>query len=589
MNQTHAQPTRDRVDGVRSAIHFVIDGHRFDLGKLAATAFLGGLVEALFLVTVTRSAFAITNGADEVGVIAGRYFSIELTLVIAVGLVVLRIALATLASWQAARLTPTVVAGLRRRLASAFFQASWTTQQRHRAGSLQELMSTYCGQASALMTAVSVGVVASANLLALLGLAVAVDPLGALVLVISISVLGSLLRPLRTVIRRRSRSAAQAGMELATSVSEASQLGLEYDVFDVHEEALSRMNELIERTRERGQKLQFATGLATPMYVGLAYMALIGALGFVAASDATSLTSLGAAMLVMLRSLSYGQALQGATVSVSAATPVIEEFDRQLDQFDLGRRRSGGEPLEAIGEIGADELSFSYGDDREVLTDISFTISPREVVGIVGPSGSGKSTLVQLLLGLQEPSSGRVLANGRDIRTLDRRQWARKITFVPQEAHLITGTIAENIEFLRDGVSRVDIEEASRLANLHDDIMELPDGYERVLGSDGARLSGGQQQRLCIARALVERPDVLILDEPTSALDPRSEHLLRGVLSRLAEQMTVIVIAHRLSTLEICDRIMVVQHGRMVGFDAPDRLRESSTFFRDALAVSDLR
>jgi ABC-type multidrug transport system fused ATPase/permease subunit len=377
-------------------------------------------------------------------------------------------------------------------------------------------------------------------------------------------------------------------MDLATSVSEASQLGLEYDVFDVHEEALSRMNELIERTRQRGQQLQFATGLATPMYVGLAYMALIGSLGFVAASDATSLTSLGAAMLVMLRSLSYGQALQGATVSVSAATPVIEEFGLQLDQLDLGRRRSGGEPLEAIGEIGADGLSFSYEDGREVLTDISFTIRPREVVGIVGPSGSGKSTLVQLLLGLREPSSGRVLANGRDIRTLDRRQWARKITFVPQDAHLITGTIAENIEFLRGGVSRDDIEDAARLANLHDDIIELPDGYERVLGSGGARLSGGQQQRLCIARALVERPDVLILDEPTSALDPRSESLLRGALLRLADHMTVIVIAHRLSTLDICDRIMVVQHGRMVGFDAPDRLRESSTFFRDALAVSDL-
>ncbi len=139
-----------------------------------------------------------------------------------------------------------------------------------------------------------------------------------------------------------------------------------------------------------------------------------------------------------------------------------------------------------------------------------------------------------MLLGLREPTSGLVLADGRDIRVLSRAEWARRVTFVPQDAHLIAGTIADNIRFLRDDVTQDEIERAARLANLHDDVTGFADGYDRQVGERGSHLSGGQQQRLIIARALVEHPDVLILDEPTSALDVRSEHLIRQTLRRTA-------------------------------------------------------
>jgi ABC-type multidrug transport system fused ATPase/permease subunit len=124
---------------------------------------------------------------------------------------------------------------------------------------------------------------------------------------------------------------------------------------------------------------------------------------------------------------------------------------------------------------------------------------------------------------------------------------------------------------------------------LHDDIAAFPEGYEREVGVHGGHLSGGQQQRLCIARALVEDPDVLIMDEPTSALDVRSENLIRTTLLELRERMTVIIIAHRLSTLDMCDRIMVIQDGRLVGFDTPEALEQSSAFYREALVLSGMR
>jgi ATP-binding cassette subfamily B protein len=543
----------------------------------------------MFLILVTRTAFAITDGQDQIGVVSGWSLSVRATLLLAVSLVFLRIALAGFASWQSANVSTRVVAGIRHRLSRAFIDASWEVQQAQRSGSLQELLTGYSGQASSLMSCVTQGVMAGANLVALLGMAVAVDPVGALLLVISVTVLGLLLRPLRSVIRRRARASTAAGMDFAISVNEVSELGLELHVFHVQGKAQARVGKAIERSRKVGANLQFASGLSSPVYSGLAYLAVVGALAVVAASNTTSLTSVGAAMLVMLRSLSYGQAAQGAYIGVSASVPAIEELQSRLQIFEAGRRVDGGEPVDRVGAITIERVTFAYPQGETVLRDISFTIAPHEIIGIVGPSGAGKSTLVQLLLGLRDPNEGRILAGGRDISTFDRAEWARKVTFVPQAAHLMAGTIAENIAFFRHGVTQDEVERAARLAHVHDEISAFPEGYERQVGKHGGHMSGGQQQRLCIARALVEYPDVLILDEPTSALDVRSEHLLRTTLLSLKDRMTVIVIAHRLSTLTICDRIMVIKDGEMKDFDTPGDLERSSEFYREALTLSGMR
>ena len=570
-------------------MRFVMRGHDRAIVSIAVTAFLGGLAEALFLITATRAGFAITNGHDQVNAAPGWALSVQTTLLVAVGLIAVRTLLAAYASWRSADVAAGVVAEIRHRLSQAFLQSSWEVQQTQKAGSLQELLTTHSNQASATVGGVTQAVVTGANLIALLGTAVAVQPVGALVLVVSVTLLGLLLRPLRAIVRSRARSSVKAGMNFAVSVNEISELGLELHVFHVQEKAQIRVGRAIERARKATATFQFATGLSTPTYTGLAYLAIVGALAVVAASNMTSLTALGAAMLVMLRSLSYGQALQNAVIGVSGTIPAIEELQRRLEVFDGGRRVDGGQPIGRVGPITMERVTFAYPHDEAVLRDISFTIEPQEIIGIVGPSGAGKSTLVQLLLGLRDPAEGRVLADGRDISTLDRAEWARKVTFVPQAAHLIAGTVTDNIRFLRDGVSQEDVERAARLAHLHDDVAGFSEGYERQVGEHGGHLSGGQQQRLCIARALVENPDVLILDEPTSALDVRSEYLVRSTLLGLKERMTVIVIAHRLSTLSICDRIMVIGDGQLKAFDTPHQLEQSSEFYRQALALSGMR
>jgi ABC-type multidrug transport system fused ATPase/permease subunit len=291
----------------------------------------------------------------------------------------------------------------------------------------------------------------------------------------------------------------------------------------------------------------------------------------------------------MLRSLTYGKALQNVSAEINAAMPFVQRLQHHLGRFKADAVVDQGMSVGTLGPIVFEDVSFGYFTDQPVLTNITAEIRSREIVGIIGPSGSGKSTLVQLLLGLRSPESGRVLADGRDVAQFSRAEWARKVTFVPQQAHLIAGTIADNIRFYRDDVTHEEIERAARLANLHDDISLFPEGYGREVGEGGGQLSGGQQQRLIIARALVEQPELLVLDEPTSALDVRSESAIRATIEELRDRMTVVIIAHRLSTLDVCDRLMVIQDGRLMGFDTPECLEGSSDFYREALVLSGLR
>ena len=573
----------------RTSVWPLLSARRSAVVGLAATSVLGGLAEALFLVTVTRTAFAITDGNDTFGLIAGKTVTTTEAILLALALVLIRVGLAVATNWQASRLSASVIADVRRDLARAFMKASWSSQHGERSGRLQELLTTFAQRGAELVNSTTLGITSACSLAALLVSAIAVDPTASLVVIGAVAVLGSVLRPLRSAVTREARRTAASGMDFATGLSETSQLGMEMHVFNVQPQATERIVGLIDHHEITTRRLTFLRGLVPAIYTGMAYLALVGALAVVAAIDSANLTSVGAVMLIMLRSLSYGQALQTSVTSINATLPFLGSLDEELTRYKNAQVIDHTQPIGAIGMLSLEDVSFEYTAGTPVLRHISATIDPHEIIGVIGPSGSGKSTLVQLLLGLRDPTSGLVLSDGRDIRVLSRTEWARKVTFVPQDAHLIAGTVADNVRFLRNDVTQDDIERAARLANLHDDVVGFDEGYDRQVGERGSHLSGGQQQRLIIARALVEHPDVLVLDEPTSSLDVRSEHLIRQTLEDFRDEMTIIIIAHRLSTLDSCDRLMVIHDGELKAFDTPDNLEKDNDFYREALRLSGLR
>lgn len=283
-------------------------------------------------------------------------------------------------------------------------------------------------------------------------------------------------------------------------------------------------------------------------------------------------------MTQMLFAVTMISTVLNTAVRAMASSKRIQEV---LDEQPAQKQANHPKMPRITGEITLKEVCFSYaGAGKAVLQDMNLHICPGEIVGIIGPTGSGKSTLVKLIPRLYDATRGRIEVDGCDVRELQDNYLRSAIAMVPQKALLFSGTIRDNLRWGRTDATDAQIEEAVRMACADEFISRMPDGYDTVLGQGGVNLSGGQKQRLCLARALIRNPRILILDDCTSALDAQTEAAVINGLVQFSKRTTVLLISQRVSTVMRCDRILCLDDGRIQGCGRHEELMDSCETYR---------
>lgn len=309
--------------------------------------------------------------------------------------------------------------------------------------------------------------------------------------------------------------------------------------------------------------------------IGLMFVLVIFAFSY--KTPNFNIAALAAVVYLIEKIFVYVQQLQKYFQTVSEYAPYLQTIIKYEDESVFNQEIDNGlKNLEFKDKIEFKKVSFVYNKgEANVFDDLSFEIKQGEMVGVVGQSGVGKTTIVDLLLRFFRPSSGEILVDGENVEAISLNNWRNNIGYISQDIFLLNDTIANNIRFYDPKISDQAIEQASRMANIYDFIISSPDKFETIIGERGVMLSGGQRQRIIIARILARNPKLLILDEATSSLDNKSEQEIQSVIDKLKGKITVIIIAHRLSTVLNADKIILVDKGRIIEMGDPKVLLDN--------------
>ncbi|WP_238528815.1 ABC transporter ATP-binding protein [Ruegeria conchae] len=339
--------------------------------------------------------------------------------------------------------------------------------------------------------------------------------------------------------------------------------------FGLEERMAEQMNSAVksvEKRRNKLARLQAATSPLTDILAGFAIASVIGlSAGKLFGAAASTPGELMSFVTAVMMAYEPAKRLTKVRVKMEVGLRRVKMLFSMLDEPETLPEEANPKALpDGPRKVVFDDVVFGYARRDPILKGLSLTFEAGKTTALVGLSGGGKSTILNLALRLYDPNSGTISIDGQDIKYASFKTLRQNMSFVGQETFLFSASIADNIRFGREGATQEDVIEAAKAANAYDFIMTLEQGFDTMVGENGAFLSGGQKQRLAIARALLRDSPILLLDEPTSALDSKSEHLVQEALSRLTEGRTTIIVAHRLSTIMHADKIVVIESGEVL-------------------------
>lgn len=559
---------------------------RWAIVGLGIVAVAGGLLEAGLLGIVGKAATSVSQGQSVMTIDFGpvewtarTFDALKVALLLGFG----RVGFRLFGAWYPAKISTDASHVLRARLYERYLMTSYEAQSSESVGRVLATIGGHTNQVASASINLSEMFSSFATFFTMLAAAFILSPGVAVVVLASSAVLFIVLLPFTTMARRYADVISNLQVDLTEMLSESVRLVLEARTYHAREPFTTGAIDIMEELRTPSRRASFLRRGVPAVFQGTMFLLVVAGIMVVVAVEPQNIGSLAAVVLVLLRTAAYAQQIQTRYHAMAEIGPyltrLIEAEESWVPELEDGRAVTQIGPIESIS---FDDVRYSYVEGVEVLHGITLDVRAGEAIGIVGPSGAGKSTFIQILLGLRQATTGTYRVNGLNPADIDEQEWWRQVAYVAQDSRVLTGTVAENIRFLRDGLTDEDIERAARMANIHDEIVTWDGGYGRLVGERQDAVSGGQRQRLSLARALAERPDVIVLDEPTSDLDLHSEHMIQQSLRELHGTTTLFIVSHRLSTLAVCDRVLVFADGKLEASGPPELLAETNDFFRRA-------
>ena len=469
------------------------------------------------------------------------------------------------------RITASFEVNKRNELLGKLLRSDWAYLLRQKVGFLDQVLLSNINTSSGILFHLGAMILVLANLAVYTFLVVNISPLVALVAVLFGAAVFVLTRPAFSFLRRQTQKIVAGQKEIGHFINEHL-IGMKTVKTAGVSEALAQKGaEHFEQQRILRLKTQSLQNLVNVSFQPAAALFILFTLAYFVRFDTLNIASFAVAVYALSRVFVAVQGLQSEVQDIYGRLPHLSsvlQFQREVSA--ALEYSAGGEPFRFSRTIQFRDVHFTYEAGAPVLRGVTLAIRRGEIVALMGLSGAGKTTLVDLLLRLFQPTQGEILLDGAPIRSISSAEWRRSVGYVPQDVFLINGTIEDNIRFYDGTLSRRAVAEAARQAQCHDFIAALPDGFDAPAGERGVLLSGGQRQRIALARALAHNPSVLILDEATSALDHESESLIQIALQKLRGKMTVIMIAHRQSTVQNADTLFVMENGVIVDEGRPD-------------------
>lgn len=533
-------------------------------GQLAAIA--EGVLEALILTLFAHAGLGALNVVEPQATSAIVVW-IPGGLPAALGLAItLRLIVGVLRVFWVTQIHGRISGSLRDQLLQAFLAADWETKREFPDGTVLQIAVAYPKKAAG-HTGALLGYMGSLFTLgSLISVALLMSVTVTSLLLLGLLVVVLALLPIRSWMQEQAGSSLSRERELSSDLSDAIRNAESIDAFFVQRAVADRLVDLSNKEVAINVRAKFVKAVISPIYATLTYAFLCLAIVAVSLLDGADIGDVAPIFLILMRALTYAQSLQGALLTSANFLPLLDASSEALTRLRRGQVVVGCQTLGSFQGLELRGAEFAYkGEALPAVCIPEVVIRRGDRVGVVGASGSGKSTFGRILVGLMEPSVGRVFVNGVERSDFNKMEWSRLAAFVPQRVELIAGSISNNVRYFRQDIGDDDVVRALEQANILDEILDLPEGLKTELGAGEHGLSGGQCQRLGIARALAGNPQFLIMDEPTAALDYDSERAILQTLDELPESLTLVVISHRGAILTACSRILRIEEGVVLG------------------------